>query len=266
VDKTDYGTMSDDRAPSRAPLRSLVHRLLEPGGWRRATAIAVVLLLAGTVWAVQQVRGERLRTLLLATPASEVTLDPALVRFAAAQAKPLFAAHCAGCHGADMKGSRSAGTPNLVDSVWLYGSGSVFEIERTILFGIRSGNGKAHDISEMTAFGQRGMLSDGEIRNVVQFVLQLSRQPHIAEAATEGAKVFSGKGRCFDCHANDARGNSDYGAPDLTANVWIYGGDAQSLYRSLYFGRHGICPAWLGPLDLGQIRALAVYIYSVSHS
>jgi cytochrome c oxidase cbb3-type subunit 3 len=266
VDKTDYGTMSEDRAPDLAPGRSLVHRLLEPGRLRWVLAITVVLLLAGTVWAFQQVRRERLQTLLLSTSASEGTFDPALVQFAAEQAKPLFAAHCASCHGADMKGNRSIGAPNLVDPVWLYGSGSVFDIERTILFGIRSGHPKARDISDMTAFGQRGTLSDGEIRSAVQFVLQLSRQPHVAEAASEGAKLFNGKGRCFDCHANDARGNSDYGAPDLTANVWNYGGDAQSLYRSLYFGRHGICPAWLGPLDLGQVRALAVYIYSVSHS
>ncbi len=266
MDKTDYGTVSEDPLSSRAPGRSLVRRLLEPGGLLRVLAIAVVILLAGTVWAFQYLRRERLQTLLLTTPASEGSFDPALVQFAAQQAKPLFAAHCASCHGADMKGNRSIGAPNLVDPVWLYGSGSVFDIERTILFGIRSGHPKAHDVSDMTAFGQRGTLSDGEIRNVVQFVLQLSRQPYLAEAATEGAKLFNGKGRCFDCHANDARGNSDYGAPDLTANVWSYGGDAQSLYRSLYFGRHGICPAWLGPLDLGQIRALAVYIYSVSHS
>jgi cytochrome c oxidase cbb3-type subunit 3 len=267
VDKTDYGTMMDDRAPSRGPaVRTLLRRVLEPGAWRWVAAIAMVLIVAGTVWAFQQIRRERLQTLLLATPASEAMLDPALVRFAGEQAKPLFTAHCASCHGADMKGNRSIGAPDLSDPVWLYGEGSVFDIERTILFGIRSGHAKAHDISDMTAFGQRGMLNDSEIRNVVQFVLQLSRQPHLAEAATEGAKLFNGKGRCFDCHASDARGNSDYGAPDLTANVWIYGGDAQSLHRSLYFGRHGICPAWLGPLDLAQIRALAVYIYSVSHS
>src|SRR5450432_2065011 len=173
--------MVDEPAPSGAPaVRSLLHRVFELGGWRGVAAIVTVLMLVGALWGFQQIRRERLETLLLATPASEVTLDPALVRFAAEQAKPLFAAHCASCHGPDMKGNRSTGTPNLVDPVWLYGNGSVFDIERTILFGIRSGHAKAHDISDMTAFGQRGMLSDGEIRNVVQLVLQLSRQPYLA--------------------------------------------------------------------------------------
>jgi len=232
---------------------------------RWAAAVISVCAVAAVFWAIVEVRGSHLKAQLLATPPWTVADDTTLVRFATDQAKPLFAAHCASCHGAAMMGDRIAGTPNLVDAVWLFGSGSVFDIERTILFGIRSGNAKARNVTDMRAFGQRGLLSDGEIRNVVQYVLKLSHQRYQAEAATEGGKIFAGKGECFDCHSNDARGNSDYGAPDLTVNTWSYGGDAQSLYNSVYFGRHGICPSWLGPLDLEQIRALAVYIYSASH-
>jgi cytochrome c oxidase cbb3-type subunit III len=228
-------------------------------------ATIIVFIGVSAFWVIQQVRSSHLKAQLLVAPTWKVALDPALVRFAVEQAKPLFAAHCAGCHGADMKGNRAAGTPNLVDAGWLYGTGSVFDIERTILFGIRSGDARSRNVTDMRAFGQRGLLSDGEIRNVVQYVLQLSHQRYQAEAATEGSKIFAGKGECFDCHSSDARGDSDYGAPDLTVNVWSYGGDPQSLYNSVYFGRHGICPSWLGPLDLEQIRALAVYIYSASH-
>ena len=35
----------------------------------------------------------------------------------------LFAANCASCHGADGKGHRAFGAPNLSDAIWLYGSG-----------------------------------------------------------------------------------------------------------------------------------------------
>ena len=33
----------------------------------------------------------------------------------------LFAANCAVCHGADAKGNRQVGAPNLTDGIWLYG-------------------------------------------------------------------------------------------------------------------------------------------------
>jgi len=232
---------------------------------RWAAAVIAVFTIALAFWAIAQFRGGNLKAQLLSAPTWTVAENPELVRFAAEQAKPIFAAHCASCHGTDMRGDRTVGAPNLVDADWLYGTGSVFDIERTILFGIRSGNAKARNITDMRAFGQRGLLSDGEIRNVVQYVLKLNRQRYQAEAATEGSKIFAGKGECFDCHGSDARGDADYGAPDLTVNTWSYGGDPQSLYSTIYFGRHGICPSWLGPLDLEQIRALAVYIYSASH-
>ena len=35
--------------------------------------------------------------------------------------RPLFEANCAACHGADGKGSREFGAPNLTDGIWLYG-------------------------------------------------------------------------------------------------------------------------------------------------
>ena len=33
----------------------------------------------------------------------------------------LFAVNCAACHGADAKGGRPFGAPNLTDAIWLYG-------------------------------------------------------------------------------------------------------------------------------------------------
>ena len=34
----------------------------------------------------------------------------------------IFAANCVACHGADGKGNRTVGAPNLTDAIWLYGS------------------------------------------------------------------------------------------------------------------------------------------------
>jgi len=40
---------------------------------------------------------------------------------AAARGTVIFEANCASCHGADAKGDRSQGAPNLTDAEWLYG-------------------------------------------------------------------------------------------------------------------------------------------------
>ena len=162
-----------------------------------------------------------------------------------------------------MLGNATIGAPDLQDPHWLFGTGRVFDIERTILYGIRA-SGRARNVTEMPAFGQRGQLSDTDIRNVVQYLLQLNHRPYNDQAAFLGKQVYQTKGQCFDCHAPDAKGIIDYGAPDLTANVWDFGGSPQNLYDSIYYGRHGIMPAWIGKLTPEQIRALAVYVDTAS--
>ncbi|MGH8229790.1 MAG: c-type cytochrome, partial [Steroidobacteraceae bacterium] len=228
---------------------------------------ALGLAAAAIAIGAMRLRHVRLEHRLLAALPDEVTADPQLVRFAAAEARPVFARHCAACHGADMRGNTAVGAPNLTDRSWLYGTGRVYDIERTILYGIRSGNSKARNVTDMPAFGLRGMLTPAEIHNVVEYLLKLDHRPYVQEAAAEGYRVYySVQGDCSDCHGADAKGDADYGAPDLTIDVWDSGGDPKTLYQSIYFGRHRIMPAWIGTLSLEQIRALAVYIYSVSHA
>src|ERR1700679_2881238 len=134
------------------------------------TAIVVIGLV---IVAMIHWRSDRLQYRLLATAPEAVADDPALVRFATAQARPLYAKHCAACHGPDMRGNPALGAPNLTDAVWLYGEARIFDIERTLLYGIRSGEDKAHNETDMPSFGLRGGLSDAQIRNVVQYVLEV---------------------------------------------------------------------------------------------
>ena len=232
--------------------------------WKLALPLGAVLAGVATLL-LAHLRSEHMQYRLLAASPDAVAADPSLVRFATEQARPLFAEHCAACHGADLHGNPQIGAPNLTDDVWLYGDGSIYEIERTLLYGVRSGVSNAHDEAEMPAFGLRGVLSDAQIRSVVQYLLQLNGRPYQVEAANEGRAVYYGQANCGDCHGPDARGNSDYGAPDLTRNVWNSGGDPQSLYITIYSGQHRIMPAWRGSLSLEQIRALATYVYAASH-
>jgi cytochrome c oxidase cbb3-type subunit III len=192
---------------------------------------------------------------------ADLAHDPRMMGFAASLARPVYARHCARCHGANLHGDHATGAPDLTDTVWLYGDGSIGDIENTILYGVRSGHPKAHNVTDMPAEGRLHQLSAAEVDDVVEFVLALSRQPHAQDAAERGRKLFYDKGNCFDCHASDAMGNTDYGSPPLLGPDWNYGGDRLTLRKSIYSGRHGLCPAWISVLTPPQIRALAVYLY-----
>ena len=222
----------------------------------------VVAVLAGL--AAIAIQDHRLDVRLLRTDPSEVTRHPDLVRYAEGLARPAYAAHCAACHGAQMQGDPSKGAPNLKDRIWLYEDGGVGSIERTVLYGIRSGYGKARNITDMPPLGRNQQLSPAEVSDVVAYVRALSDQPGEPLAVQRGSVIFQGKGVCYDCHSGDASGNPDYGAPALNDRDWLYGGDQATVYQSVYSGRHGICPAWIDQLKPQVIRALAVYLHQVS--
>jgi cytochrome c oxidase cbb3-type subunit 3 len=226
-------------------------------------ALAVLALAVPIGFAIHD---HQMAVRLLVTDPDQVPNHPELVSYAASLAKPAYAAHCASCHGADMKGDQKKGAPNLTDQVWLYDFGGVGDIERTILYGIRSGHAKARNITDMPALGRTMQLSPDEVSDAANFVISITRPQGIDQASiARGSKIFQGKGVCYDCHSADAAGNPDYGAPAFSDTDWIYGGDYKSVYDSIYSGRHGLCPAWIDKLKPQVIRALAVYIHQVSH-
>ena len=156
--------------------------------WLVVVALVILAGLAAGGYVLHRLHQSELGARLLATMPDDVVKHPDLVRYADAEARPLFVKNCSGCHGLDLKG-RGIGAPDLTDSIWLYGSG-VFHIERTITYGVRSGQKKANDITEMPAFGQRGQLTDTDIKNVVQYLLQLNHRPFNDQAAFLGKQVF----------------------------------------------------------------------------
>jgi len=87
--------------------------------------------------------------------------------------KTVYDKNCAACHGADLKGNQAKGAPNLSDDIWLYDYGRVTDIERTILYGIRSGNSKAHNVTDMPPLGRAKAITVAEIKDVMVFVRSL---------------------------------------------------------------------------------------------
>jgi cytochrome c oxidase cbb3-type subunit 3 len=165
--------------------------------------------------------------------------------------------------------------PNLADQVWLYGSGAVSEIERTIAHGIRSQDPQGWNLAEMPAFGREvpsstyavPPLRPDQIDDVAAYVVALAKGGTSAPASKRGAGVFAGPGACIDCHSTDARGDTSIGAPDLTSPSRLYGdGSPAAIRESIAYGRHGACPSWVNRLSDLEIRALAVYLHVRSGS
>jgi len=228
-----------------------------------STACAVFGLSA---WAIERAA---LRSRLMMMSPDRVARDQELNRYAVTAGRRAFAAHCASCHGLSLAGDRLRGVPNLADSDWLYGTGRVSEIERIILYGIRSGQPKAWNLASMPAFATAdpynaykiAPLTPREVNDVSAYVFAFQHKPIDAAAVARGALVFRGRGQCFDCHGPDARGDPAIGAPDLTDDIWLYGdGSMQSIGLSIAQGRAGACPPWIGTISAATIRAIAVYV------
>ncbi len=243
----------------------LFPRKLLPGCRWLYPCLAAAVLFGALL--VQHLRVAHLGAALVRATQEQIMADPALLGFAARRGPALYQEHCASCHGKQLQGEPAKGAPRLNDAVWLYGTGSVADIENTILYGIRSGNPRAHNLTEMPAFGRSGRLSVQNVDDVVEYVRALSQQPHDNAAAKRGMVLFYSAGNCFDCHGSDGYGVSDYGTPPLNGrgDTWVYGGDRASLHQSIYDGRHGLCPAWIGTLSFVQIRVLAVYLHQASN-
>jgi cytochrome c oxidase cbb3-type subunit 3 len=232
---------------------------------------SLALIVIGCI--AQVVHRQAMITRLLKTDADAVHRDDSLFRFANRQATPLYGEFCQGCHGADMAGDRSRGVPNLNDDDWLYGSGRVSEIERIVLYGIRSGSGKGWNLAVMPAYASAisdrrlavASLSPGDIRDTVEYLRTLEHKPADVDAAARGHEIFSGRGACYDCHAPDGRGDTAIGAPNLTDDIWLYGdGSRASVFDSIALGHSGSCPARARQLTAWQARALAVYVAGAS--
>jgi cytochrome c oxidase cbb3-type subunit 3 len=222
----------------------------------RLAALAMLILVAGwTVW----YRQHRLAEDMLRTEPSKILKDALLLGRAMSMGRPLYLRHCASCHGPALQGNTVRGVPDLARNAWLYGSDPV-DVERSILYGIRSGHPKSRNVTDMPALVRSGQITQAEARDTVEYLQGLAGRPHDEAAAVRGRAIYYDKGNCYDCHANDAKGVTDYGTPALTGPVYLYGGDRESLYRSILNGRHGQSPAWINVLSPLQIRALALYL------
>ena len=161
----------------------------------------------------------------------------------------VFGRLCATCHGSSAEGVK--GFPNLADNDWLYG-GVPGTIEQTILNG-RNG--------VMPAW--KGVLGQTGVFNVSEYVLSLSGHKADPNVAAAGKAKF--EQLCAACHGKDGKGGQAVGAPNLTDNIWLYGGSQETVMKTIADGRQGHMPAHEEFLGKGKVHLLAAYVYSLSH-
>ncbi len=195
---------------------------------------------------------------LAAAPIETLPARPDLMQAAVQGGAAAFKVHCVQCHGSGAAGSK--GYPNLNDDDWLWG-GDLKAIEYTITHGARNPDVAETRTSLMPAFGHDGILSSGQVQDVVSHVRLISGQEKPSASSRRGATLF--EANCAVCHGPTGKGMRELGAPDLTDGIWLYGGDRETLTQTVTNSRRGVMPAWGTVLDPVMIKMLTVYVHSL---
>jgi len=224
----------------------------------------------------------------LAAPSSNrIARSLRLNRQAMVLGRMVYDQHCAECHGADLKGLPDKNTPDLTDADWRFSgddldSGGLkkfpSDVEWTVRYGIRSGheNARGMEVSMLAYypeyrtkedtedFGADKFLTDEEIEDVVEYVLQIGGQQADGAKATRGEVLFhdNAKGNCFDCHDMGGTGIDTFGSTNLTKpNLYLYGPDRASIRESIIKGRRSVMPAFDGKLTPAELKAVSVFVF-----
>lgn len=195
---------------------------------------------------------------LVAADLSAIPGDDQLAGYSRQAGEAVFNTWCVQCHGRE--GGGFVGYPTLSDDAWLWG-GSMEAIHTTIAHGIRNEDDPDARWSQMPAFGADGLLSEDEVDQVVNYVMSLSGEPRDATKAEAGAEVF--EINCAACHGENAEGMVEMGAPNLSDAIWLYGGDYDALYETIWNSRFGVMPPWNQRLDEAEIRAVSAYVHQL---
>lgn len=191
----------------------------------------------------------------------QIRADEKLMATVREAGRQLFGDNCAACHGRDGKGNRNY--PDLTDDDWIWGSGLEM-IQQTLTVGVNSRHPESR-VGQMPAFGEDQMLDRQQVLDVATYVRSLS-DPSVSTAENVGQ---TDKGReifqttCAPCHGEAARGNPEVGAPNLTDNKWIYGGNLNTIIETIHGGRQGHMPTWDERLTPTEIKILAIYVNSL---
>lgn len=191
-------------------------------------------------------------TQIATLPFAAIQADAPLMDIVRSTGATLFGTNCAACHGTG--GAGGPGFPNLTDTDWLWGNDP-----ETIMETLRVGINWSHPdtrYAQMLAFGRDEYLTRDEVDALVPYVMGLSQPGTVPDPAA--ATLFAEN--CASCHGETGGGAQDSGVPNLTDDVWLYGGDAVSVRETLWNGRQGQMPAWEARLSDVDRKILTLYV------
>ncbi len=167
----------------------------------------------------------------------------------------LFLQNCAVCHGSNAKGA--VGYPNLTDNDWLYGGDAT-----NLLTTLHKGR-----VGGMPAW--RDQIGEEGVRAASEYVLSLSANNGDKTNGKLDKTLIAQGGPIFDqncalCHGKDGKGMISAGAPNLADQIWLYGGDRETVRNTLRYGRAGVMPEWETKLGNERIMLVVAYVYSLS--
>ena len=196
-------------------------------------------------------------------PYDQILADENLMQIVRSSGRQLFGDNCAACHGRDARGR--ANYPDLTDGDWIWGSGPE-AIEQTMRVGVNTEHPESR-IGQMPAFGRDGMLERDQVRAVAAYVYSLTHPefstPENVERIEAGQQVFAET--CSACHGETGEGSAEAGAPNLTDNYWLYGGDLDTIIATVHGGRQGHMPTWDERLTNAEIRMLSLYVHDLGN-
>ena len=191
---------------------------------------------------------------------ADILEDAETLTYAVAAGKALFALNCSQCHGAAGQGGK--GYPSFLDDEWLHG-GKLEDILYTITHGIRNlDDPKARNNAVMAAWGDQEILSKQEIRDVVRYIKVMAEGYSENESSERGKEIFTDN--CASCHGQTGEGNHEFGAPQLSNQIWLYGGKSKDLEETIMHGRAGVMPAFGLKLSPVEVKKLALYVFSLT--
>ena len=193
---------------------------------------------------------------IAAMPVEEISSHSDLLQFAVAGGSAAYKVNCVQCHGSGAQGA--PGYPNLNDDSWLWG-GDINAIYETIAHGVRFEGDDDTRFSEMPAFAD--ILEPNEIREVAAYVVSLTGEPADPAMVEPGSVVYAEN--CADCHGEDAKGDVEFGAPNLADAIWFYGETEPEIVAQIANPKHGVMPAWAERLGDPVIKQLAVFVHSL---